>query len=144
MPHKRSLLHYESKHQPLLGRAEFRKRLLRNFLYASAFIWISLTVGMGGYHYLEGMSWVDAYVNAAMILSGMGPVTELHTVAGKIFAGTYALYSGLTVVLATGFIIAPIVHRIMHRFHAADEQEEQNENDDEDGKKRPDKPKRKS
>jgi hypothetical protein len=78
---------------------------------------LSLGVGMCGYKYLENMSWVDAFVNAAMILSGMGPVEMLRTREGKIFAGCYALYSGLALILATGLIIAPMLHRLMHQFH---------------------------
>ena len=85
-------------------------------------LWLALTlvglvIGIAGYANLEGISLVDAYVNAAMILSGMGPVVELKTTAGKIFAGTYAIFSGLVIVIATGFILAPIFHRVLHRFH---------------------------
>ncbi len=72
---------------------------------------------MAGYSYFEGMSLTDAYVNAAMILSGMGPLGELKTVGGKIFAGTYAIFSGLIIVIATGFVLAPVFHRVLHRFH---------------------------
>jgi hypothetical protein len=85
-------------------------------------LWLALTciglvIGIIGYAEFEGMSIVDAYVNAAMILSGMGPVGELKTTAGKLFAGTYAIFSGLVIVIATGFILAPIFHRVLHRFH---------------------------
>jgi hypothetical protein len=76
-----------------------------------------LAIGMAGYAYFERMSATDAYVNAAMILSGMGPVGELKTTAGKIFAGSYAILSGLIIVIATGFVLAPIFHRVLHRFH---------------------------
>ena len=76
-----------------------------------------LAVGITGYTVTEGMSGVDAFENAAMILSGMGPVSELHTTAGKIFAGCYAILSGLIIVIATGFVLAPIFHRVLHRFH---------------------------
>jgi hypothetical protein len=82
-----------------------------------ALIGLSLGGGMAGYHYFEGMSWIDAYVNASMILSGMGPVTMLQTHGGKIFAGSYALYSGLALIFVTGLIISPIAHRLLHRFH---------------------------
>ena len=78
---------------------------------------VGLVIGIVGYAYFEGMSVVDAYVNAAMILSGMGPVGELKTTAGKLFAGTYAIFSGLVVIIATGFLLAPIFHRVLHRFH---------------------------
>lgn len=76
-----------------------------------------LAIGIAGYAGFEGMSCVDAFVNAAMILSGMGPVSELKTTGGKLFAGSYAILSGLIIVIATGFILAPIFHRILHHFH---------------------------
>ena len=76
-----------------------------------------LLIGMAGYSYFEGMSFPDAYVNAAMILSGMGPLGELKTTAGKIFAGSYAIFSGLIIVIATSFVLAPIFHRVLHHFH---------------------------
>ena len=80
-------------------------------------ILVSLGIGMTGYHVFEKLPWIDAFVNAAMILSGMGPVSELKTTAGKIFAGSYAIFSGLVIVIATGFVLAPIFHRVLHRFH---------------------------
>ncbi len=79
---------------------------------------------MAGYHHFEKMGWIDAYANAAMILSGMGPLAPMQTTGGKLFAGTYALYSGLVVIIATGLILAPVVHRALHRFHMASEQKE--------------------
>jgi hypothetical protein len=78
---------------------------------------LALAIGMAGYAYFESMSLTDAYLNAAMILSGMGPATELKTKAGKIFAGSYAIFSGLVIIIATGFVLAPIFHRVLHRFH---------------------------
>jgi len=81
------------------------------------FIGVSLFVGMAGYHYLEDLPWIDAFVNAAMILSGMGPVAQLQTWGGKLFAGLYALYSGLAVLVAASILMAPIFHRWLHRFH---------------------------
>ena len=86
-------------------------------LGAVALLLLTLTVGMAGYHWLEDQPWVDAYLNASMILGGMGPVAELHTAGGKIFAGTYALFAGLVFVLAIGVVLAPVLHRAMHRFH---------------------------
>ena len=77
----------------------------------------SLGLGMAGYHYFEGLSWVDSYANASMILSGMGPLSPLSTESGKIFAGTYALFSGLTFITLVGIVLAPIVHRALHRLH---------------------------
>jgi hypothetical protein len=101
--------------------AEARRRFARNLGRAIA-IWLGLAVvgmaiGMVGYTMTEGMSAIDAYVNAAMILSGMGPVDQLKTAGGKVFAGSYALFSGLFVVIATGFVLAPVLHHVLHRFH---------------------------
>jgi hypothetical protein len=114
---KQHLLYFETKHQPLASGQVFARRLVSNFGAASLLIAVSLLGGMAGYHFLEGMAWLDAFVNAAMILSGMGPVGNLTTAGGKLFAGFYALYSGLALILATGLILAPLLHRIMHRFH---------------------------
>jgi hypothetical protein len=118
---KHHFLGYESKHQPLLSRQAFARRLARNFAAAMVLIGVSLIGGMIGYHYLEGMAWIDAFANASMILSGMGPLGTLQTWNGKLFAGFYALYSGLALVLATGIVFAPVVHRMLHRFHLEDE-----------------------
>jgi hypothetical protein len=115
---RRHLFSYESRHQPLLSRREFARRLARNFAAASLLIGASLAGGMAGYRCFEGMAWIDAFANAAMILSGMGPLSPLQTWGGKLFAGLYALYSGLVLVAATAIILAPIVHRLLHRFHA--------------------------
>lgn len=117
MSRKKHVLRFESKHEPLLSRGQFARRLLRNFGAASGLIAVSLLGGMLGYHLTEGMNAVDSFVNAAMILSGMGPIGELKTTGGKLFAGCYALYSGLVLVLASGIVLAPVVHRIMHRLH---------------------------
>jgi hypothetical protein len=83
-----------------------------------------LAIGMAGYASLEGMSLADSYVNAAMILSGMGPMGELKTTAGKIFAGSYAIFSGLLLVIATGFVLAPIFHRVLHHFHVESQKQD--------------------
>lgn len=115
---KSHLFRYESRHHPVLPRRAFARRLARNFAAALLLIGVSLVGGMAGYRYLEGMAWIDAFANAAMILSGMGPLTPLQTWGGKLFAGLYALYSGLVLIAATGIIFAPLVHRLLHRFHA--------------------------
>ena len=111
------VLHFEHKRQPLASRRLFAKRLAGSIGLSAALILLSLLGGMAGYHHFENMSWIDAFVNAAMILSGMGPLGTLNTTSGKIFAGCYALYSGLALILAIGVVIAPIVHRFLHRFH---------------------------
>jgi hypothetical protein len=89
---------------------------------ATLLVGLSLGVGMAGYHYFEGLAWIDAFANAAMILSGMGPLNPMQTWGGKLFAGLYALYSGLVLIAATTIILAPIVHRLLHHFHVAEEQ----------------------
>lgn len=111
------LFRFEHKNQPILSRWAFAKRLVKSIIFTSGVIGLSLFGGMAGYHIFEGMPWIDAFANAAMILSGMGPLAPLQTWNGKLFAGVYALYSGLVLVLAIGVIIAPIVHRIFHKFH---------------------------
>jgi hypothetical protein len=115
------LFDYEARHQPLLSRIAFFRRLAAHFLASVLFVGGSLFAGMVGYRYFEGMSWIDAYANAAMILSGMGPLTQLQTSSGKLFAGTYALYSGLAVIVAMSIILSPVVHRLLHRFHLQSE-----------------------
>jgi hypothetical protein len=78
----------------------------------------SLILGMWGYWYFEGMHWIDAFLNAAMLLGGMGPVEpQLHTTGGKLFAGFYALYAGMVVLVAASILVAPLMHRYMHKFH---------------------------
>ncbi len=108
---------FERRGEPLLPRHRFVSRLLR-----AALIWMALTVGglaigMIGYAATEGMNFIDSFVNAAMILSGMGPVSNLKNDAGKVFAGFYALFSGLLIVIASGIVLAPIIHRVLHAFH---------------------------
>ena len=99
----------------------FLKRVLLNFLLVQAVVAVSLFVGMWGYHGLERMSWIDAFSNASMILSGMGPLGELHSFGGKLFAGLYALYSGLWLIIAAGVLLAPLLHRFLHGLHLADD-----------------------
>ena len=90
----------------------------------AAIILGSLTLGVLGYHVLEGLPWLDALLNASMILGGMGPVDALRTDGGKLFASIYALYSGLVVLVAAGILLAPIAHRIMHRMHMHTDEDE--------------------
>jgi FtsH-binding integral membrane protein len=108
---------FEHGSQPVISRRRFIRRMFIVIGLWLAVTLVGLVIGIAGYANFEGMSLVDAYVNAAMILSGMGPVVELKTTAGKLFAGTYAIFSGLIIVIATGFILAPIFHRVLHRFH---------------------------
>ena len=108
---------FESRSKPLLPRATYFARLARSAAIGLLVIAIALGAGMLGYHHYEGMPWIDAFANAAMILSGMGPLAPLNSDGGKLFAGFYALFSGLAFVVVMGIVFAPVVHRFMHRFH---------------------------
>jgi hypothetical protein len=108
---------YEHKRLPLLTQAQFLRRLFLHGLAALSVVLVSLGIGMAGYEYFEGLSWRDAFLNAAMLLGGMGPVETPQTNGGKLFAGCYALYAGLVFLVAVGIALAPIVHRVLHRFH---------------------------
>lgn len=112
---------YENKKQKLLPRRKFLHRLARNMTIGLGLIGLALLIGMWGYRYFEGMKWVDAYLNAAMILSGMGPAESLKTEGGKLFAGTYALFSGILFLVIIAIIFAPIFHRFFHQFHMAED-----------------------
>lgn len=108
---------FEHRQEPLLSRALFYRRLLKFAALSLGVALGSLLLGILGYRYFEKMPWIDAFVNAAMLLGGMGPVGELHTPAGKLFAGIYALYCGLVVIFSMGILLAPIFHRFLHNFH---------------------------
>jgi len=112
-----SLTDLENRREKLISRSLFIRRMLRAIGVWWVLTLCGLLMGMAGYSHFEGMSLPDAYVNAAMILSGMGPLGELKTTAGKIFAGSYAIFSGLVIVIATSFVLAPIFHRVLHHFH---------------------------
>lgn len=108
---------FEHRAKPLLPRHKFFARLRRCAALALGVIAVSLGIGMLGYHALESMNWVDSFANASMILSGMGPLGELKTTAGKIFAGCYALFSGVAFLTSIAVVFAPIFHRFLHKFH---------------------------
>ena len=112
---------YEHRSEPLLPRKLFFLRLLKHTSWAFLIILGSLGIGIVGYHVIEGMSWVDAIMNASMILGGMGPVNELHTTTGKLFASFYALFSGIAFLVITGIIVAPVAHRFLHHLHIGEE-----------------------
>jgi hypothetical protein len=115
---------YEHRSEEPLGRCQFFLRLSRTFLVVVLLIGGALGVGMLGYHELEGMDWTDSFLNASMILGGMGPVDPMKTECGKIFAGCYALFSGLAFLALAGLIFSPIAHRLLHRFHYEADQDE--------------------
>ena len=114
---KRVIPEFEHRAQPVIPSHQFIIRLVHSGIIALALIAVSLFIGMVGYHILEGLSWIDAFLNASMLLGGMGPVNLPITFGGKLFAGLYALYCGLAVILVAGLILAPVAHRILHRFH---------------------------
>jgi hypothetical protein len=108
---------YEHRCKPPLSRRLFLWRLLRHFAFAALLLVLSLWAGMLGYEYYEHLPWRDAFLNASMLLGGMGPVNNPVTPAGKLFAGCYALYAGLLFLVTSTIILAPMVHRILHLFH---------------------------
>lgn len=108
---------YEHYKQPIIPFRAFLRRLLRHFGIAAAIVALSLGMGIAGYHLFGGLSWVDSLLNASMILGGMGPVNALAGNGAKIFASIYALFSGMIFLVAAGVLLAPVVHRLLHRFH---------------------------
>ena len=108
---------YESRRQSPLPRALFLRRVALHFSIATGFLLGSLALGMAGYMYYENLAWRDAFVNSAMLLGGMGPVDAPKTNGGKVFAGLYALYCGILILVTAGVVLAPVLHRILHKFH---------------------------
>mgnify|MGYP003376435215 CR=1 FL=1 len=113
----KSPIMYEHRSQPLLSRPLFLRRMLGHGLIALSLLVVSLAIGVLGYYLTEGLPWLDAVLNASMILGGMGPVNELHTAGGKLFASAYALFSGMAFLAIAGIVVAPLAHRILHRLH---------------------------
>jgi hypothetical protein len=111
------MLDFERRDQSLLSRPLFIRRMVRWAIVAGVVLIGSLALGVCGYHFIEGLPWIDALLNASMILGGMGPVDPIHTRAGKLFASFYALYSGLAIISIAGLMIAPAFHRMLHKFH---------------------------
>ncbi len=110
---------FERRQEPLAARGIFLRRVLKYLGFSVMIIGVSLGIGVLGYHFTEGLSWLDSLLNASMILGGMGPVDPLHTEAGKLFASFYALFAGMVFLVAVGVLIAPVVHRFLHAFHVA-------------------------
>jgi hypothetical protein len=108
---------YEHHKQALASKATFYQRILKNIIIALIIMMGCLAIGILGYHYTGNIPWLDALHNASMILSGMGPVVQIDTVAGKWFSSAYALFSGIVFITNVGVILAPAVHRIFHRLH---------------------------
>ncbi|MFO1133160.1 MAG: hypothetical protein U1E16_14260 [Hyphomicrobiales bacterium] len=116
----RRILHYESRRQPVASPSVFLGRITRNAVYSVALVALSLVIGTLGYSYFENMRAIDAFANASMILASMGPLTPLMTDGGKIFASIYAIFSGFLLIGISTLMLAPIFHRILHRFHVED------------------------
>jgi hypothetical protein len=108
---------YERRTDKLLPTRLFVSRVLRHGGYVGMAVAVALAIGMSGYHWINREPWIDAFVDASMILGGMGPVSELHTRGSKLFAGVYALFAGLFFIAASGVLLAPFLHRMIHVFH---------------------------
>jgi hypothetical protein len=113
---------YERSSEPLLPRRHFVRRLALHLLWATGLVAVSLGIGTIGYHALGKLTWLDAFLNAAMLLGGMGPVGELSTNSGKVFAGLFALYAGLVLITVTALLLAPVLHRVLHSVHLDDDE----------------------
>ena len=108
---------FERRNDPLLSRAKYVKRIARHGFFSYLLIFVFLGIGIVRYHLLEGLGWIDPTVSAAVILGGMGPVNELHTNAGKLFAAAYALFSAIVFLAAATILFAPVFHRFLRKFH---------------------------
>lgn len=108
---------YERRRERLLPVGGFLRRLAAHAGVSLAVVIVSLLAGMMGYVHFERLSWLDAFLNAAMLLGGMGPVETPRTTGGKLFAGFYALYSGMVFLVVVGIALSPVVHRVLHTFH---------------------------
>jgi len=117
---------FEHRHQPLVPTAVFLRRLARSGLAFVLLIGVSLAIGTTGYHWIAGLPWIDALLNASMILTGMGPVDRLESSGAKLFASGYSLFSGVAFLTSVGVLGAPVIHRLMHRFHLGLDEESGN------------------
>jgi hypothetical protein len=115
---------FEHRKEPLLPRIGFVFRFVRSSAIAISVVMVAWAIGAAGYHHLAHLPWIDSLYNAAMILAGMGPVAELHSSAAKLFASVYALMSGFLFLTVAGILFAPLLHRMMHRFHLDTDMEE--------------------
>jgi len=113
---------YERKGEKLLPFPQFLRRVAVAFLLVLAIALVALFVGMLGYHYIAGLAWIDAEFNAALILTGMGPVDPMPSAAAKLFASAYALFSGIVFLTSAGIVLAPVFHRVVHKFHLEDDE----------------------
>ena len=109
---------YEHPSEPLLPRPVFLGRMLRSALVAGLVVGVWLLIGVLGYHELDKLSWIDSLLNASMIMSGMGPVDAIVNNGAKLFASAYAVFSGVVFLSMSAILVAPVVHRVLHHFHA--------------------------
>lgn len=112
---------FEPRQEAIISRRAFIGRLLASVALAGVLVAISLGIGVLGYHSIAGLGWVDSILNAAMILTGMGPVDPMHSDAAKLFASAYALFSGIVFLSTTGIVATPVAHRLLHMFHRSKE-----------------------
>ena len=112
---------FEQKHEKLAPLSVFIKRIVASVVMAGILIAFALLIGIAGYHWIGGFNWVDSLLEASMILGGMGPVNHLPSPQAKIFASCYALFSGLVFIAIMGVVLAPITHRMLHKFHIDEE-----------------------
>ena len=117
------IIAFERLSEPLATRQVFAGRLVRSIVIGSLIVAAALFGGMAGYHVFEGLSWIDSFVNAAMILSGMGVLAAPVSIEGKLFAGLYAIFCGLVLIAATAIMFTPVIHRFLHQMHMDDEDE---------------------
>jgi hypothetical protein len=108
---------FERKHEKLASQPVFIRRMVASVLMAGALILVALSIGILGYRYIAGYEWIDALLEASMILGGMGPINSLATTGAKLFASGYALFSGLVFIAIMGIVLAPVTHRMLHKFH---------------------------
>ncbi len=119
------MLNYEHKKKPLLPPGKFYERMFNNFILAAIILIISLAIGIAGYMSLANLKFADALLNASMILGGMGPVDAMPSDAAKYFASFYSLFSGISFLSTVALLLAPAIHRAMHRFHLETDEEEE-------------------
>lgn len=115
------IIAFERLSEPLASRQEFAGRLARSIFFGCVIVGLALFGGMAGYHVFEGLSWIDSFVNAAMILSGMGVLAAPVSVEGKLFSGLYAIFCGLVLIASTAIMFTPVIHRFLHRMHIDDD-----------------------
>ena len=116
---------YEHRSEPILSRPAFLRRVAQHGGVALLITLVSLLIGTLGYHLLAAQSWIDSFLNAAMLMGGMGQVGDIGPTAGKLFAALYSLYAGFVFIVVAGLLISPLFHRILHRFHLEVEEEKQ-------------------